>query len=260
VSDPVREVVLAAGRQALARLRAPGLGRRDKARGSRAPDWVTDVDLAAHARIRDVLAARFPDIPLISEEDEAAAHEAPRGDAFVLDPLDGTHNFGAGTGWWTVALARVRGRTVEECWLYQPAGDLFFHAARNVAATCNQQPIRVADRPTREGLLSVSLSREMLPLLLASDRWAGLRAIGSTALALGMVADGQFDAHGGGGWAWDLAAGTLLIERAGGRVCDLLGQPHDLWGGGPGLFGAPRAVDACLDVFARSVDPDAHRS
>jgi fructose-1,6-bisphosphatase/inositol monophosphatase family enzyme len=101
-------------------------------------------------------------------------------------------------------------------------------------------------------LLSVALSRELLPLLLASNRFVGTRAMGCACLGLAWAAEGRFALHAARNYPWDVAAGYLLVERAGGRVVDLRGEPVSIWDRVHTLAGAPAAVDLALEILSGS--------
>jgi myo-inositol-1(or 4)-monophosphatase len=214
-------------------------------------DLVTEADLAVDRLITEELDRLHPGMPVLSEEGtwRPPAPE-PTEDMFVLDPIDGTHNFAQGTHWWTIALARTRGSVVEEGWLYQPTRGTLWHAQRGRGTTRDGEPVQVSSSAPSHGLVSVSLSRHMLPLLMQAGRFGGVRALGSHALCLALVADGSFVLHAGGGHPWDVAAGHHFIEEAGGRVCTLAGGPRSPWVRAQTLAGAPALVDLALEIFA----------
>ncbi len=223
--------------------------RIDKAAGdpSRGVDLVTEADLAVHTLIEEHLARLEPGVPLVSEEGRT---ERVDGDCFVLDPIDGTHNFAAGLPAFSISLARVRGERPEEAWLLElPLGRLF-RASRTGPATCEGAPIAVTGLEARYTLLSVGLHQAVLPLVAASQRFAGTRVLGTHATSLAWVAQGRLGAHAGRGWPWDLAAGHLLVERAGGRMCRFDGTPRSIWTREHSLAGAPQCVDAALEALA----------
>ncbi len=248
-SDPVRALLEEAGRRALASWRSGVVAVIDKSDGGASPDLVSDADLAANDFITEGLAQLHPGVAMISEETDGGFMPPPP-DAFILDPIDGTHNFIAGSDLWTIVLARTRGEEVEEAWIHHPPSGETSHAVRGGPATHAGRPIHVSERDPRRSLVSVSLSTDLLPLLMATDRWAGIRALGSSAWCLAAAARGEFAIHAGGGWPWDVAAGFLIVEQAGGIVRDLEGNrrsPFDHRS--KSLSGSPRAVEQALRLF-----------
>lgn len=243
----VQALIEEAGRLALSHWRG-AVEVANKAAPGEAVDLVSAADLAVDAHLREGLARLEPDVGIVSEEGEESAPWGV-GDAFVIDPIDGTHNFLAGTGWWTIVVARTRGHQVEEAWIHHPPSGETTHGVRGATPTLAGRPLRVPDGDPRTGLVSLSLSRELVPLLLASDRFGGLRALGSHAMCLSLTAQGRFLLHAGGGKPWDVAAGFLLVEQAGGRVCTLDGSRRSPFEPGPGLAGSPRGVEAALELF-----------
>ncbi len=226
-----------------------GMDWRDKG-GRERVDLVTQGDLLVDARIADVLDRLHPGVPLVSEE-RPWPEGAGEGDCFVLDPIDGTHNFASGMPWWGISLARVSGSEVQEAWLLEaPAGRLY-HATRTGPVTCEGEPICVTARPARLSLASVGLHTQVVPLLVHSDGFSGVRVLGSHAVSLAWSAAGRFALHAGRGYVWDVAAGYLLIERAGGRICRFDGSERQLWDHDFALAGAPQAVDVALEALAR---------
>ena len=211
-------------------------------------DLVTEADLLVDRLVTDGLDRLHPGVPVVSEEREPAPG-AREGECFVLDPIDGTHNFAAGMPWWGISLARVRGEELLEAWVLEaPAGTLY-HAVRKGAATRDGEPIRVTAQPPRHCLVSVGLSEAVVPLLLRSDAFSGVRVLGSHALSLAWSAAGRFGLHAGRGHPWDVAAGYLILERAGGCVCTFAGERRDLWTRDYALAGAPQAVDTALALL-----------
>lgn len=243
----VQELIEEAGRIALSHWRGE-VEVANKAAPGEAVDLVSAADLAVDAYLREGLARLAPGVGIVSEEGEGSAPWG-EGDAFVIDPIDGTHNFLAGTEWWTIVLARTRGHEVEEAWIHHPPSGETTHGVRGRTPTHAGQPLEVSGGAPREGLVSLSLSQELVPLLLGSDRFAGLRALGSHAMCLSLTAQGRFLLYAGGGKPWDVAAGFLLVEQAGGRVCNLDGSRRSPFDPGPGLAGAPQGVEAALELF-----------
>jgi myo-inositol-1(or 4)-monophosphatase len=211
-------------------------------------DLVTEADLLVDRLVTDGLGALYPGVPVISEEGEQTP-EAQAGDCFVLDPIDGTHNFAAGMPWWGISLARVHGDELLEAWILEAPSATLWHATRGGTATREGQTIRVTDRPSKHCVASVGLSQEVVPILLRSDAYSGVRVLGSHALSLAWSSAGRFGLHAGRGHPWDVAAGYLILERAGGRICRFDGDPRPLWSRDHALTGAPQAVDTALEIL-----------
>jgi len=222
---------------------------RDKGADERhAVDLVTQADLRADEIISEGLARLFPGVPVVSEEGASSAPEAG-GDCFLLDPIDGTHNFAAGLPFWAISLARMSGDEVREAWLLDgPRGDTY-RAKRGQGAFRGTRRLSVTQRPPELCLLSVGLSPPLVPLLLASHRFCGMRVLGSHALGLAYAAAGDVGIHAGSGHPWDVAAGYLLLEEAGGKVVDLQGAPRPVWRNERALAGAPHIVDLALRIL-----------
>lgn len=250
MSDVIADLLRRAGREVAARSGDDRLTFRDKAAGlGRGADLVTECDLLVDSIVIEGLAALEPGVPVVSEE-RPAPSEAGTGDVFVLDPIDGTHNFAAGVPWWGISLGRVVGSELREAWLLEPASGRMYHARAAGPATVDGHPIQVTRRSPAYSLLSVAMSRELLPLLLASDRFVGTRAMGCASLGLAFAAEGRFALHAARNHPWDVAAGYLLVERAGGTVVDLAGRAVSIWEHVPTLAGSPQAVELALEILA----------
>jgi len=204
-------------------------------------DLVTEADLVVEQDIRDRLARHFPSHTVLGEE---AAQSAPAGASpfrWIVDPIDGTTNFAHGLPLFCVSIAlEIQGR-VEVGVVYAPMLDELFTAERGMGARLNGRLMAV----TQESSLIDSLLVTGFPPQAAEHRAEQLavfgeflsraravRRLGSAALDLAFVAAGRFD----GFWehslhAWDVAAGALLVQEAGGRVSDFRGGEFDNFGG-----------------------------
>ena len=214
------------------RSRAGDLATIDWQEKTRA-DFVSEVDLGAEGRITDALLTAFPDALIIGEE---LTPRVTPGDgiAFVVDPLDGTTNFLHGYPQYSVSIAALVGSVTMAAIVLDVPRDAAFTATLGGGTRLNGTPIRVSDltEPTRAligtGFPFKDLDR--LPSYLPQfarvvSQVSGIRRAGSAALDLADVAAGRFE----GFWElmlapWDMAAGTLLVREAGGRVSDLEGQ------------------------------------
>lgn len=205
--------------------------RRLEKKGFR--DWVTDADYASQQIMIDFIQRRHPDHGFQAEE---ADDELPTtGDViWLVDPVDGTTNFSRQQPNFSITLAAVAADHVQAGVVYDPIRDEMFSAAVGGGSALNGQEIAVSDVGALERSI-VALDWAHAPeqrqkTLDALRRFAHevrtIRAIGSAALALAWVAAGRLDAYLNPGLQpWDLAAGALLIQEAGGRIGDWDGRP-----------------------------------
>lgn len=197
---------------------------------------VTDGDRRSEALLVALIRSRFPSHSIVSEEgsDHAGSGEV----CWILDPLDGTTNFAHGFPFYSVSIAvTVRG-TLTAGVVYDPNRDECFVAERGAGARLNEASIRVSTiADLTDALLCTGFPydvREAPTEVVAHFqafliRAQAIRRPGSAALDLAYVAAGRLD----GFWerkihVWDLAAGALLVQEAGGRVSDYAGHPLDI--------------------------------
>jgi myo-inositol-1(or 4)-monophosphatase len=198
-------------------------------------DMVTQVDLAAEAAIRSVLAAHTPDIPVLAEEGGGAWTATTR---WIVDPLDGTTNFVHGYPSYAVSIALEIEGVLEVGCIFDAVNGRPYTARRGHGAHCEGVPLRVSETASLDKALLVTgfpydrrihvdrYLRYVRRFLVASQgvRRAGAAAMDFVALAAGQV-DGywEFGLH-----PWDVAAGVLMVSEAGGTVSDMTGGPLDL--------------------------------
>lgn len=198
-------------------------------------DLVTQVDLASEAVIRAVLGTACPDIPVLGEEQGGAWGAATR---WLVDPLDGTTNFVHDFPFYCVSIAlQVDGR-LELGVVYDPVREHLYEAVRGEGATRNGGALRVSRQDELDQALLVSgfaydrRQRAEFYLLFVRaflERAQGFRRTGSAAMDLCHVAAGQLDGYWEFGLKpWDVAAGALIVQEAGGRVTDMDLGPLDL--------------------------------
>lgn len=197
-------------------------------------DLVTEADLESQQLLVAGIAAAFPEDAVHAEEGAGAPPPGKR--LWVIDPLDGTTNFAHGLPIYAVSVAFVDDEVVQFGWVFAPAlGERFF-ARRGGGAFRNGVPLAVSDR----GELTDSLLVTGFPYDLRTNprnnldrftrfmmRARAVRRLGSASLDMAYVAWGRFDGY----WElslspWDLAAGSLLVTEAGGRVTDLAGTDY----------------------------------
>lgn len=204
-----------------------------------ATDLVTDVDEASERLVRTAILGHFPSHTILGEEGGTSGG-SDRHFRWIVDPLDGTTNFANGLPMFCVSIGlEVRG-TLALGVIYDPNLDELFVAERGHGATLNGAPIRVSEQSNlSQALLATGFPYERQHFQRAMRAFEGLslasiavRRLGSAALDLCYVAAGRF----GGYWEfivrpWDIAAGALLVEEAGGRVTAIDGSPFDVEGG-----------------------------
>jgi myo-inositol-1(or 4)-monophosphatase len=225
------EAVLEAGRIQLASFGKNGL-RIDK---KGAIDLVTEVDMAVERRFRAFIAERFPDHAILAEEMGGPAPGSRARHCWIYDPIDGTTNFAHGLPIFCASLALEIDGVAEVGAVYDPTRKELFTAERGKGALLNGQPIHVSAAATLVDAMLVtgfpydvhSRVDEIVGLFGAFVGQArAVRRLGSAAIDLCYVAAGRMD----GFWEsdlkpWDIAAGALIVEEAGGRVTSMGGQP-----------------------------------
>ncbi len=226
--EPITELAFRAGEAVMRVYDDPhALAATIKADGSA----VTEADQAAEALIEAGLAALAPEVPRIAEE-AAAAGRAPAGAArmFLVDPLDGTREFVARNGEFTVNIALVEDGAPVLGIVVAPALKRAWRAAEGRAEVCDVggawRPIRVRPRPPEGADVLVSRSR----VDAAVDRWLQQQAVRrrvpmGSSLKFCRIAEGAADLYPrfGPTCAWDTAAGQAVLEGAGGTVLTLAG-------------------------------------
>jgi len=221
-------------------------------------DFVTEVDRETERVVTSYLRARFPGHAILAEETFAEAHVPEY--RWVVDPLDGTTNFIHGVATFAVSVAvEDRSGPVAGA-VHDPLHEETFHARRGGGARRNGEPI-ACSRPSTldDALLATGFPfREMrrvdgyMKSLEAFVRGtSGLRRAGAAALDLAYVACGRYDGFWEVGLSrWDIAAGVLLVQEAGGAVSDVAGGRSYLDSGD--LVASGRSIhEAMLDITRR---------
>lgn len=186
---------------------------------------VTEIDLQAEALIIELIERHFPDHSVLSEERDEKVGTAPY--RWVIDPIDGTTNYAHGYPCFCVSIALEIEGNLQLGVVYDPIANELFWAERNQGASLNDEPIRVSEVvEPMESLVATGFpydpeerDRNLELFALVTRNVRGVRRDGSAALDLCYVACGRFD----GFWEvslnpWDVAAGQLIVEEAGGRV------------------------------------------
>lgn len=218
------EAAMEAARAAGGLLRAH-FGRAPVVNEAHAHDIKLELDHRAQSLIESHLLGLFPESAVLGEEGARGASGAER--VWIVDPLDGTVNFFYGIPHFCVSIAlRERGRVVAGV-IFDPMREELWSVEEGGRAELNGRPISVSARTKlAEAVISVGVAKSLdsiehgLPLFARFAREARkCRMMGSAALDCAYVACGRLDAYIESQISeWDIAAGALLVERAGGRV------------------------------------------
>jgi myo-inositol-1(or 4)-monophosphatase len=202
-------------------------------------DFVTQADVEAQDVIQKILLGSFPDHQFVGEESPDARNIPDNSEDYywIVDPLDGTTNFIHQLRSFAVSIALYHQGSLLVGTVFDPLLDECFSAVTGQGATLNGRPISPSTcTEVRESLLVFSLPAgvksddpQVLRFLKMVEHAASLRRLGSAALNLCYVACGRTDGY----WAnclksWDVAAGWLILEEAGGLITDYDGSQPDL--------------------------------
>lgn len=220
-------------------------------------DYVSEVDRACEELIRTELLRRYPDHAILGEE---AGQSGAGEHLWLIDPVDGTSNYLRGIPHYAISIAlAVKGR-VEQGVVYDPVRDELFAASRGEGATLNSRRIRVSGRLSLEGaVLGTAFpfrKRRLMPAYQAMfdalfAQVEDIRRAGTASLDFAYVACGRLD----GFWElglkpWDMAAGALLVQEAGGVVMDISGS--DQWLDSGHVIAAPYKL---ITPIRRAIEP-----
>lgn len=194
---------------------------------------LTEADTEMQKATQAFLAQHWPQFALLGEEStveqQNTAIQSPQG-CWVLDPVDGTSNFASGIPFFSVSLALMMEGELILGLVYDPARDELFAARKGMGASLNTQPL-IANTPKTSlkqciGIIDFKRLPAKLALELAqTPPFASQRSFGSVALDWCWIAAGrgQIYCHGSQ-HLWDYAAGSLILQEAGGRSCTLEGE------------------------------------
>jgi myo-inositol-1(or 4)-monophosphatase len=261
-----REAQIQAGVEALARqcgdlmLRRSGDLQTGEIHFKDRRNLVTEVDLACEALLVEGLRDLLPEANFQTEEGLVPGTD--RGLRWVVDPLDGTTNFVHRLPIVSVSIALVDDQQVDLGVVYAPFQDEMFAAIRGSGAFCNGQRLNVS-RPAglEDALLAtgfpfqrfdrIQAYMDVLQTLMRQCR--GLRRMGSAAIDLAYVAAGRFDGYFEYNLQpWDVAAGLLLVQEAGGQVGSMRPMHHPL--DGREVLAAPAELYPALEALLRMAD------
>ncbi len=224
---------------------ARGAGRIAKDKFHKAKKWrtktdrgdiVTEVDEECERYIIDRVTRQYPQDRILSEESGALGNESGE-ITWVIDPIDGTRNYKVGIPFFCVSIGAAKQGVAQAGAVYDPTHDEMFFAERGRGAYLNGERIEVSkDCSMEDCIVSVSWVKRKVDgtkyieyIQKLSRDTSYFRRLGSAALVLSYVACGRIDGYLQGGLnPWDVAAGVVLIEEAGGVVTDFQGKPIDL--------------------------------
>jgi myo-inositol-1(or 4)-monophosphatase len=205
-------------------------------------DLVTEADLASEKLIIERIKSHYPRHAILAEESGATEGlEVVPGRSdwkWIIDPLDGTTNYAHGYPCFCVSIGLEREGLIEIGVIYDPMRDEMFAAERGQGATLNGRPIRVSNVDDLNAAMLCTgfpynvrersnFARDFANFTMAAQ---AVRRDGSAALDLAYLACGRFDGFWEDGLnAWDIAAGLLLIEEAGGLITDFIGAPLNIY-------------------------------
>lgn len=226
-------------------------------------DFVTEVDLQAEREIIRTLHKIYPNHAILAEESGVSGENDEY--QWIIDPLDGTTNYLNGFPHFAVSIGLKHKGRLEAGLIYDPLKQDIFTASRGQGALLNDRRIRVKKRTSLEGALIATgiparymehkpAFLEMMGAMMSNG--GQLRRTGSAALDLAYVAAGRLD----GFWEiglkpWDMAAGAVLIQEAGGLVGDLRGDMNFMETGNI-VGGSPKVFKALLQTIQPHKTPE----
>jgi myo-inositol-1(or 4)-monophosphatase len=230
---PMLNIAVRAARRAGSIINRAALdGGGFEVRTKRANDFVTQVDHASEAAIIEIVRKAYPDHAVLAEESGITA--GPADYQWIIDPLDGTTNFIHGFPQYCVSIAIRHRDALAHGVIYDPIKNELFTASKGRGAFLNDRRIRVSKcLRLSDALVGTGfpfkeieqIERYSGQLKQIMQKTAGVRRAGAAALDLAYVACGRLDAFWEMGLsAWDMAAGALMIQEAGGLVGDLCGE------------------------------------
>jgi myo-inositol-1(or 4)-monophosphatase len=222
-------------------------------------DFVTEVDKSAEVAIIEILHRAYPDHAILAEESGAKAGAAGESEyTWIIDPLDGTTNFIHGFPQYAVSIGLRHKGVLAHGVIYDPTKNELFTASRGRGAFLDERRIRVSKRlRLDEALIGTgfpfrdlqSLDEYLAMFREFTIRTAGIRRAGAAALDIAYVAAGRLDGFWEMGLSpWDVAAGALMVQEAGGLVGDFRGDAGYLESGRI-VCGNPKIFSQMLQVI-----------
>ena len=262
--EDIERVALRAARAA-GRIHMSWLHRAKTTRKSNALDLVTEADKEAEQAVIATIRRAFPDHAILAEESGASGNTGAH--RWIIDPLDGTTNFAHGFPAFCVSIAYEHRARVVVGVVFDALRKELFTARRGKGARLNGETVGVSKSKKLEtSLLATGFPydrRERRRFYLCfweemMTRVEGVRRAGSAALDLASIASGRLD----GFWEfglkpWDVAAGALLVEEAGGKITNMDGAPFDI--AGAQLLATNSRIHAEMAQVLREIRPEADR-
>lgn len=230
--EKMRKLAIEAAKKA-GKILAENFGKTCKMTLKKTGGFVTNLDFESEKTIIDMIRKNYPDHLILSEE--SGKIEGTSEYMWVVDPLDGTHNYMRGIDIFGISIALLyRGEAILGV-IHIPMREEIYFATRGEGAYLNGKKIKVSDR-TLESCYMIHDSYlgknksivETLKKL--SSKSFNLRMFGSTAISLSLLAEGKvdfvIDYHDK---PWDFSAGAIIVEEAGGKVTDLHGEKWNPW-------------------------------
>ena len=229
-----------------------------KVETKRQNDFVTEVDRAAEVAVISVLREAYPNHAILAEE--SGMTRGSQGDfVWIIDPLDGTTNFIHGVPQFAVSIGLKHKGVMTQGVVFDPGKNELFTATRGAGAYLNDKRMRVSKcERIGDALISTGfpfakldeLERYINMFRKVTHQCAGIRRPGAAALDLAYVAAGRYEAFWEMGLSpWDMAAGSLLVQEAGGLVGDFTGEPG-YFDSGEIVAGNPKVFAQLLTVLA----------
>ena len=199
-------------------------------------DIVTYTDEAVERRIKNIIKQYFPTDGIIGEETGETEGSSSRN--WIIDPIDGTVNFANNLPLFCTSIAMAEEDQLVFGMIYNPTQDELFIAEAGQGATLNRQPITVSQHKTLDesvftmGFKGAGNSQtDYNCFSVINENSRGVNRIGTAALNLAYVADGRYSGFlSRESPSWDVAAGALLVQEAGGEITDFEGNPYSIGG------------------------------
>ena len=225
-------------------------------------DFVSEVDKLAEAEIIKELRRAYPDHAILAEE-SGQTGKGPL--TWVIDPLDGTHNYLRGIPHFCVSIALLDKGVPIHAVVFDPLRDELYTASKGDGAYLNDRRMRVGKRENLSGAMIATgfpfRQREHLTAQLDMTRAIlgqaeDIRRSGSAALDLAYVAAARYDGYFETGLKpWDMAAGVLLVHEAGGHYCDFAGR-DGIPESGNIVAGNLNVAKAMVDAIGQQATPE----
>jgi myo-inositol-1(or 4)-monophosphatase len=203
-------------------------------------DLITEADAAAEAVVIEILNRHFPDHQILAEESGQQGNQASEY-LWAIDPLDGTTNYAHQYPFFATSIGLLVDGVPQVGVIFDPFRQELFRAAKGLGATRNRQPISVSTTSALANSLLVTgfaydrretIDNNYAEFCHLTHLTQGVRRAGAASLDLAYVACGRLDGYWERGLSpWDITAGVVLVEEAGGTVTTYDQQPFDLYSG-----------------------------